>query len=247
MANEFSLWFNSIPFCTRYWFAGSIILPLLGRFGLVNAYSMFLHGPSIIPGLQIWRPITALFFFPLTPGSGFTYLMNLYFLYNYSKRLEEGYYAASPADYLFLLLFNWLTLIVIGLAAGLPLLMIPMVVSVLYIWCQLNKDVIVSFWFGTQFKALYLPWVLAALNMILHGGGVQEIIGIIVGHIFFFFKFQYPQEYGGALLFDTPQFLKRMLPGSRPFGGFGVPPASRAAPRTASSGHNWGAGNRLGE
>lgn len=28
----------------------------------------------------------------------------------------------------------------------------PLVLSVLYVWCQLNKDVIVSFWFGTQFK-----------------------------------------------------------------------------------------------
>ena len=28
----------------------------------------------------------------------------------------------------------------------------PMVLSVLYIWCQLNRDTIVSFWFGMRFK-----------------------------------------------------------------------------------------------
>ena len=32
------------------------------------------------------------------------------------------------------------------------LLMNPMILSVLYIWCQFNKDQIVQFWFGTQFK-----------------------------------------------------------------------------------------------
>lgn len=32
------------------------------------------------------------------------------------------------------------------------ILMDPMILSVLYVWCQLNKDMIVSFWFGTQFK-----------------------------------------------------------------------------------------------
>lgn len=32
------------------------------------------------------------------------------------------------------------------------LLMIPMVMSVLYVWAQFNKDTIVSFWFGTRFK-----------------------------------------------------------------------------------------------
>lgn len=39
---------------------------------------------------QIWRPITATFFFPVGPGTGFLYLVNLYFLYQYSSRLETG-------------------------------------------------------------------------------------------------------------------------------------------------------------
>jgi len=32
------------------------------------------------------------------------------------------------------------------------LLMDPLVLSVLYVWCQVNKDTIVQFWFGMQFK-----------------------------------------------------------------------------------------------
>lgn len=35
---------------------------------------------------------------------------------------------------------------------GCQLLMIPLIMSVLYVWAQLNKDMIVSFWFGTRFK-----------------------------------------------------------------------------------------------
>ena len=34
----------------------------------------------------------------------------------------------------------------------LQLLMDPLVLSVLYVWCQVNKDMIVQFWFGMQFK-----------------------------------------------------------------------------------------------
>lgn len=52
----------------------------------------------------------------------------------------------------------------------LPILMDPMVLSVLYVWCKLNQDVIVTFWFGTRFKAMYLPWVLLGMNMILSSG-----------------------------------------------------------------------------
>lgn len=84
----------------------------------------------------------------------------------------------------------------------------PMVLSVLYVWCQLNKDVIVSFWFGTKFKAMYLPWVLMGINLILSGGALFSIIGILVGHLYFFLKFKYPQELGGATSFlNTPSIM----------------------------------------
>lgn len=32
------------------------------------------------------------------------------------------------------------------------LLMIPLIMSVLYVWAQFNSEMIVSFWFGTRFK-----------------------------------------------------------------------------------------------
>jgi Der1-like family len=44
------------------------------------------------------------------------------------------------ADYLFMLLFNWICSVTIGLFMNLSVLMDPMVLSVLYVWCQLNKD-----------------------------------------------------------------------------------------------------------
>lgn len=34
--------------------------------------------------------MTATFYFPITPNTGFLYLINLYFLYHYSTRLETG-------------------------------------------------------------------------------------------------------------------------------------------------------------
>ena len=36
----------------------------------------------------------------------------------------------------------------------LQLLMDPLILSVLYVWCQINKDTIVQFWFGMQFKVI---------------------------------------------------------------------------------------------
>lgn len=63
---------------------------------------------------------------------------------------------------------NSITHLTVGVSS--QLLMDPMVLSVLYVWCKLNKDVIVNFWFGTRFKAMYLPWVLLGMNLILSSG-----------------------------------------------------------------------------
>jgi len=108
-------------------------------------------------------------------------------------RLETGVFDGRPADFFFMLLFQWLCSVMIGLAMSIPFLMDPMVLAVLYVWCQLNRDTIVNFWFGSQFKAMYLPWVLFAFNMIIAGGGVMELIGILIGHLYFFLMFKVRQ------------------------------------------------------
>ena len=92
-------------------------------------------------------------------------------------RLETGIFAGRPADYAFMLGFVWLCSCIIAVLMSIPYLMDPLVLSVLYVWCQLNKDQIVNFWFGTQFKAMYLPWVLFAFKLVISGGGLMELIG----------------------------------------------------------------------
>lgn len=81
----------------------------------------------------------------------------------------------------------------------------PMVLSVLYVWCQLNKEVIVTFWFGTRFKAVYLPWVLLAFHFIVDKA-MFSVAGIVVGHLYHFLKYEYPQR-GGASYLETPAIL----------------------------------------
>lgn len=46
----------------------------------------FLSDSRLVCLFQIWRLVTATFYFP----TGFLYLVNLYFLYHYSSRLETG-------------------------------------------------------------------------------------------------------------------------------------------------------------
>ncbi|CAI4222200.1 unnamed protein product [Auanema sp. JU1783] len=248
MANEFGDFFRSIPLITRHWFAASIIFPLLGRIGLLPAQWMYLDWNLIAYKFQFWRPITSLVYYPLSPQTGFHWLIMIYFLYQYSKSLEEGTYAGRPADYLFMLLVNWIVCTGLCLALGSYFMLEPMVISVLYVWCQLNKETIVSFWFGTRFKALYLPWVLCGVNAVLRGSGFVELLGILIGHTYYFLAFKYPEDHDGAQLISTPSFLVDMLP--HQVGGVhgmaGAQPEARRAPAQPRR-HAWGEGRPLGQ
>lgn len=36
----------------------------------------------------------------------------------------------------------------------------------------------------------------------------MELVGIVVGHLYFFLAIQYPQEFGGPVFLTTPQILQ---------------------------------------
>ncbi|TNN02249.1 derlin-1 [Takifugu flavidus] len=238
-------WFRSIPIITRSWFSASVALPLIGILGLVDFRNFLLFPDLVFNRFQIWRPLTATFFFP----TGFQYLINLYFLYHYSTRLETGSFDGRPADYVFMLLFNWICIVISAMLINMRLLMIPMIMSVLYVWAQLNKDTIVTFWFGTQFKAHYLPWVILMFNFVIGGSFLNELTGNLVGHLYYFLMFKYPIDFGGQAFLSTPDILYRYFPNRRGgVAGIGVPPTRRpAAQRPGGVGrHNWGQGYHLG-
>ena len=54
-------WFKSLPFFTRYWFGGTVLFTLLGRFGLLPASWLFLFWEPLWYKFQTWRAITAIF------------------------------------------------------------------------------------------------------------------------------------------------------------------------------------------
>ena len=85
----------------------------------------------------------------------------------------------------------------------------------------------------------------------------MDLVGIIVGHLYYFLAFKYPQDFGGPTLLKTPGFFFRFFPNTRVMGGFGAAPAPArrrddgggaaadgpAIPRP----RGWGTGHRLGD
>ena len=94
--------------------------------------------------------------------------------------------------------------------------------------------------------------------MIIAGGGAMELIGILIGLLYFFLMFKYPQDFGGPSLLATPEFLYTWFP-NRMGGvrGFGVAPVQAVGGGNGGGGgggggggnrfggYNWGQGRRL--
>lgn len=49
-------WFRSIPLITRYWFASSIAVPLLGKLGLINPMYLILWPEYFLHKFQVMSP-----------------------------------------------------------------------------------------------------------------------------------------------------------------------------------------------
>lgn len=138
----------------------------------------------------------------------------------------------------------------ISYAFGVMMLMDPMVMTILYVYCMINQDEIATFWFGTRFKARYLPWALCGMNFLLGGGGMSELMGILVGHLYYFVMMKYPAEQGITLL-QTPQFLYSYFPNTAAGTPYVAPerlnrqvPSNQPRNPTSNT-YNWGRGHRL--
>lgn len=81
-------------------------------------------------------------------------------------------------------------------------------IMIVYIWSRRNPGVRMNFFGIIMFQAPYLPWVLLAFSILLGSSTVVDIIGIIVGHFYYFFEDVFPNGPHGFRLLETPRFIK---------------------------------------
>eukprot|EP00123_Amoebidium_parasiticum_P007717 comp18312_c0_seq1/m.19374 comp18312_c0_seq1/g.19374 ORF comp18312_c0_seq1/g.19374 comp18312_c0_seq1/m.19374 type:complete len:252 (-) comp18312_c0_seq1:47-802(-) len=249
MSTDIKEWFESIPPVTKVIFTASFGGTLLVNFGIIPGVYILLDWDSIT-SFEIWRLVTCFFFFGKL---GFNFLVHMMFLYQYSRLNEEETFEGKPADYVTFLLFCALCLLPVGLFVPFRILGISLMMCMVYLWSQINKDRVVSFFFGLRFKAMYFPWVLMGFNVLMGGYPILELAGVIVGHLYYFLAYLYPETNGKTIIF-TPEFLKYYFPERRAVAGMNGTFARAANPREQevqrnappARGHTWGTGQRLG-
>mmetsp|Transcript_41008 Transcript_41008/g.57096 ORF Transcript_41008/g.57096 Transcript_41008/m.57096 type:complete len:248 (+) Transcript_41008:138-881(+) len=242
------LWWDGLPLVTKTFFGGMFAVTVAANFGILPPMMLILDFDLVWRRFQVWRLFTSVFFYGKL---GFPFLTWLYFLYSYSLRLEQEHFSRRTADYIYAVLIVWMVMLVIGYVFDLMLINVPMILAIVYIWSSANQELIVNFWFGITFQAMYFPWVLLAFGILTgQSNGMPELMGIFAGHCYFFLKTKYPRDFGGPDLLETPQFLRNLFPEEERerARSFGVPPGARAgndggAPRFGG----WGQGRRLGD
>lgn len=78
-----------------------------------------------------------------------------------------------------------------------------------YYWGRKSKNLFVNFMGIITMRAPYLPWFYLTLSFLLDSDFKVDLLGIIVGHIYFYFKDIFPRlkKSNGIQLLKTPKIL----------------------------------------
>lgn len=157
---------------------------------------------------QYWRILTTFIYFG--PPS-LDLLFHLFFMSRYSRLLESTS-GPSPAVFSWLLLYATTTLLTLSsFTPSVPFLGHSLSQVLVYIWSRRNPDTRLAFLGLLVFNAPYLPWVLMAFSLLMHGTiPKDEILGVVVGHVYYFFCDVWPGIYPGSRPMDPPQWWVRL-------------------------------------
>jgi Derlin-2/3 len=203
-------WFWDMPVCTRWWTVATILTSVLVQCQMVTPFQLFYSFRAVFSKLQYWRLLTTFIYFgPLSLDLAF----HIYFMQRYSRLLEESS-GRSPAHFSWLLMYAMACLIAISPLVSMPFLGHPLSSTLVYIWSRRNPDTRLSFLGLLVFTAPYLPWVLMGFSLFMHGTiPKDEIMGVVIGHVWYFFTDVYPPLHNGSKPLDPPRWWRRIFEG----------------------------------
>ena len=208
MPNMIEEMLGKIPPVTRVVILSSVVLMFLCSLEVLTPFSLYLHWKLVLKERQYWRLVTTFLF---NGEFGLPFFWNMYLLMFYCSSLEEVSFRNKSADFFYLLFSGALMLLTISFFFGITnnFFSGALLDVVTYIWSRRNPHARMQVLiFPVQ--AVYLPWTLAIISLLMGGSVRDHFLGILCGHIYYFFTDVYPlmPTSGGFRLFETPKFLK---------------------------------------
>ncbi|RNF20354.1 Derlin-2/3 [Trypanosoma conorhini] len=250
MAQSFDSWLNSLGPLTRY-ALGAVVLLTAGASLRVIPLDYILLFPSAFTELQLWRLLTAAFFFG---GFSFPWLLSVAMFVSYLNYNETYDFKGKSGDFLWMGLILILANAVGGLLLGLLVTSFALLMSLCWVFCKRHPELRMNL-YNFEFHANTFPWILLVFHLILGQSILEDLLGIVVGHGFFFCRDVLPRTHGIDPLRTPAWFLRYVLPNAGPGGVATLYPASHPQagrfarpPPDANAGqrHRWGTGRVLG-
>ncbi|CAK69608.1 unnamed protein product (macronuclear) [Paramecium tetraurelia] len=116
---------------------------------------------------------------------------------------------AGFANYLYYLLLNFIVITLLGLWMNEYSLTEFLIEALMYVWGRKNEQRPLLFLFFIQIQAQYMVWFLLFLNLISGKSIQSNLVGVMIGHTFYYFAFIVPNlpRFKGLQLLSTPKFL----------------------------------------
>ena len=213
MADGLAERYFQIPLLTRSYLTAAILTTGACALELVSPLALYFDAQLVLFDLQLWRVVTNFFFFG---GFGLDFFFHMFFLVRYCRLLEEGIFRERTADFLVMLLFGAAFLCCVAPFINVPpFLGSSLAFMMVYLWARLNPYVRMSFLGLFTFRAPFLPWVLLGFSLMLGNSPSIDLMGILVGHVYYFLEYVYPDTPAGRgrKLLHTPTLLHRLVGG----------------------------------
>ncbi|XP_013870073.1 derlin-3 [Austrofundulus limnaeus] len=197
-----------IPVVTRTYTTACVLTTAAVQLEVITPFELYFNPELIIRRYQIWRLITSFLFF----GSlGFGFIFNIIFLYRYCRMLEEDCFRGRTADFVVLFLFGGFLITLLGLFVDIIFLGQAFIAMLVYVWSKRHPLTPISFLGLLSFRAPLLPWVLTGGSLLLGNAVLVDLLGIAVGHVYYYLEDVFPNRPGGRKLLTTPELLRLMF------------------------------------
>nr|CAG4650443.1 EOG090X0CFQ [Sida crystallina] len=220
-----------MPPVTRAYTTACVLTSIAVQLDVVSPFQLYFN-PLLIKKFELWRLFTPFLYFGTF---SFNFLFNMIFTYRYCRMLEEGSFRGRTADFVYMFIFGCITTVICALFVNLLFLGHSLTTMLVYVWARRNPYVQMNFFGLLPFRAPYLPWVLVAFSVLLGNTVMVDILGIAIGHLYFFLEDVFPNQPGGKRLLATPRILKLL------FDSHTEDPNYNPLPEERPGGFEWGA------
>lgn len=232
----------AMPVVTRSYATACFLTTLACQLEIVTLFQLYFNLDLILQG-EVWRLVTNFLYFG---NFNLDFIFHMFFLMRYCRMLEEGSFRGRVADFAWMLFLGATAMSIIGPFIAVYFLGSSLTFMLVYLWGRRNPQVGMNFLGLFTFNADFLPWVLLGLSLLLDQNIVADLIGIAIGHVYYFLEDVYPKPesqggLGGPRLLKTPGFVVSLFEGAGEDPNYELPPELRGA-----GGFQWGEGRQIG-